>query len=98
MVVTVSITEIIAGLVILSIIVYTILSILLTAITNIFKKNCYECKHYYLKDVASYGDACWYGCDINKDIHDQQTMNSKSAYRKCNKYEHRIGDDDTDVK
>ena len=51
-----------------------------------FKNNCFKCKHYYLRDVASAGDCCWYSCKCNKDINDQHSMNDNYMYRKCNNY------------
>ena len=64
-----------------------ILLSIITAITEetkkIGKKNCYECKHYKLHDVASCGDGCWYKCTKHNRKDSCVSMNETEHYEKC---------------
>ena len=56
-----------------------------------FKKNCFECKHYYLQDVAGAGDCCWYNCRIHSEYHkNRHSMNDNYFYVKCNDFEREV--------
>lgn len=48
-----------------------------------FKQNCFECKHYYLRNVAGAGDRCWYQCKLHSEFDDTHSFNDHYKYRKC---------------
>lgn len=70
-------------LIIVSFAIFIFYSIINNWINKHFKKNCFDCKNYYLKDVAGAGDRCWYSCRKNKNIIDTHSMNDSYKYRKC---------------
>lgn len=94
--IVVTISEV-TGLILLGVIILLFLdTIIISIITSWFNKkfrqNCYECKHYYLKNVASFGDCCWYACDKDDSIEDRQSMNDRFMYRKCKEFKCREED------
>ena len=73
--------------------IYLIIIIIKSLIDRNFKKNCFECKYYYLEDVAGAGDCCWYNCKIYKEYHkDRHKMNDRYKYRKCKDFDKVEGD------
>lgn len=79
---------IVLGIFIIAIILYGLYLIISSFYNRKFKKNCFECKHYYLQDVAGAGDCCWYNCRIHNEYHkDRHSMNDKCMYRKCKDFE-----------
>ncbi len=54
-------------------------------ISNKFKKNCFNCKHYKLSNVASAGDTCWYRCSKTQK-ENMHSMNDKEHFEKCSEY------------
>ena len=66
---------------------------LIVYLENIYKrkskkwKNCKDCKFYYLRNVAGWGERCWYGCKLKADIEDETTATARFIYRKCKDYE-----------
>ena len=86
------------GIIILGgLIAFGIITLIINAITNlwnhIFKKNCFDCKHWHLGNVASYGDGCEYCCLKRKEIstfnryHHMISMNKRKFYTKCDQFE-----------
>lgn len=60
-----------------------------------FKKNCFDCKYYYLQDVAGAGDCCWYNCKLHSEYHkDRHSMNDRYIYRKCEDFEKEVEKND----
>lgn len=53
---------------------------------TIFKKNCYECKHYGFYSTHSYGQYCDYKC-YKKNRIDVNDLNDKEHYEKCDDFE-----------
>ena len=68
------------------VLLYLLVSAIKYKIDSKFKKNCYNCKHYELFDVASVGDCCRYKCTI-KDKYDRHSMNGRSNFVKCEDFE-----------
>ena len=69
---------------------YIIYTLIQESYNKIFKKNCLQCKHCYLADVASCGDGCRYKCMKHKYETLNQRMissNCRTLYKKCNDYE-----------
>lgn len=80
-------TEYIIPLSILAlIIIYILLTILISFIKSLFCKNCFKCKYYKLYNVAGYGDCCWYKCHKLDKIN-KHTMNDNVFYERCKYYE-----------
>lgn len=65
------------------IIIYCVISGVVEGIKNIGAKNCYECKHYKLDNVASCGDCCWYRCTKHNRKDKGVSMNENVHYEKC---------------
>ena len=68
----------------------TLYTLIQESYNKIFKKNCLQCKHCYLADVASCGDGCRYKCMKHKYETLNQRMissNCRTLYKKCNDYE-----------
>ena len=79
---------IVLGIFIVAIILYGLYLLISSFYDRKFKKNCFECKHYYLQDVAGAGDCCWYNCRLHNEYHkDRHSMNDKYMYRKCKDFE-----------
>lgn len=53
---------------------------------KLFCVNCYKCKKYYLHDVASAGDYCYYKCTETGNI-DMHSFNDVYNYKRCKKFE-----------
>ena len=82
--------EFILGGFIIWVVCYIIYTLIQEAYNKIFKKNCLQCKHCYLADVASCGDGCRYKCRKHKYETLNQRMissNCRTLYKKCNDYE-----------
>ena len=60
-----------------------------------FRKNCFECRNYYLSNVASYGDCCWFKCKKHNEFDDRHSMNDRYYYRKCNDFESEVEKDES---
>jgi len=67
-------------------ILFVLYVLLKSKLYRIFKKNCYECKHYILFDVANVGDSCKYKCNEHNRI-DRCGMNTSVHYKKCKEFE-----------
>lgn len=79
---------VVLGIFIFDIIFYGLYLVVFNFYNHKFKNNCFECKHYYLQDVAGAGDCCWYNCRIHNEYHkDRHSMNDKCMYRKCKDFE-----------
>ena len=89
--VVITLSEIIKLVVLAILLVAFILFFIISYIKNFidrkFKHNCFECKHYYLRDVAGAGDCCWYRCKLNKEFDDEHSMNDRYKFRKCKEFE-----------
>ena len=86
--------DILKGFILGGFIIWVVCYIIYTLIqefyNKIFKKNCLQCKHCYLADVASCGDGCRYKCMKHKYETLNQRMissNCRTLYKKCNDYE-----------
>lgn len=77
---------IIFGLCILWILIWIIFNIIRNWFGKKFQKNCFECKHYKLHDVASYGGVCWYKCGIKPEIERRHDFNDKVEYCSCKEF------------
>lgn len=77
---------IILGLMIILFIVFLIVSVIKAWLDSIFKKNCYDCKHYEFYDTCGSGNYCKYKCN-KKDRVDDEDMNSSIHYEKCDDFE-----------
>ena len=51
-----------------------------------FKKNCFECKHYKLNSVSSFGGVCSYKCTL-KNIYCIHNFNDRVKLTKCKEFE-----------
>ena len=53
-----------------------------------FKNNCYDCKYWYLDNVAGAGGIGWYKCKKNyfKGTIEQE-FNDSEHYEKCSEFE-----------
>jgi hypothetical protein len=77
----------IIGLIILGIfILIFIISFIKAWLDSIFKKNCYECKHYKFYSTHSCGDSCDYKC-YKKDRIDVANYNDTIHYEKCDDFD-----------
>ena len=81
--VIISIWDIIIFGIIGIVIIFSVISSIVQEIKKIGKKNCYECKHYKLDNVASCGDCCWYRCTKHNRKDDGVSMNETEHYERC---------------
>lgn len=86
MVITVSPSELILIIVVAIIFIIWLVYTVISSFLNIFKKNCYKCKHYKLYDVASAGDMCWYKCNLKDERDIGTSMNTRYRYVRCKNY------------
>lgn len=86
-VINVNLLELIPIIIIACCFICWVVYIIISMFLNKFKKNCYECKHYDLYDVAGAGDMCWYKCDLKEDRDTGTSMNTKCKYVKCKNFE-----------
>ena len=63
-----------------------IICTIIESILNLFKQNCYKCKHYKLYNTFSAGQYCQYKCHKLNRI-DVQDMNEHCNYIWCKYYE-----------
>lgn len=89
MVITVNLLDMIPIIIIVIIFIIWLLCIIVSSFLNIFKKNCYECKHYELYNVASVGDMCWYKCNLKDEKDAGTSMNTRCRYVRCKNYENK---------
>lgn len=87
MVITVNLLELIPLIIIVGLFVLWVLCIVISSFLNLFKKDCYKCKHYDLYDVASAGDLCWYKCDLKNERDIGTSMNTRCRYVRCKNFE-----------
>jgi hypothetical protein len=74
-------------LVIIILISWVIFIIIKSWFDKKFKRNCFNCIHYNLYNVASVGDGCRYKCDKFNRIDGSHSMNVKYKYVRCNGFE-----------
>lgn len=85
----------IVALAVIVFIIWFIICLIKSWYDKMFKKNCFDCKHYYLQDVAGAGDCCWYNCKIHNEYHkDRHSMNDSYIYRKCKDFEKEVDEND----
>lgn len=77
---------IIFGLILIGIFLYGIYLFFYDKFSKRFRKNCFDCKYYKLKDVAGSGGICYYKCTLRPDIERTHDMNDNIYYCKCDKY------------
>ena len=70
---------------------HLVVAIIKNKLDSKFKKNCFDCKHYNLFDVASCGNSCRYKCTL-KDRYDYHNMNNKHKFVKCKEFESKLTD------
>lgn len=71
-------------------VLFILLILLKVKLDSIFKKNCYNCKHYGLFDVASVGGRCRYKCNKYNRF-DSSDMNCYTHYEKCKEFDTKEG-------
>lgn len=92
--VVITLSEIIHYAIIGLIIIGFILACVISYIINTYKEkskkwhNCFECKHYYCRDVASFGGISYDKCEIT-GIEDRHDFNDSVEYRKCKNFENK---------
>ena len=64
-----------------------IIYIIIKSILDIGKKNCYECKHYTLDNVAGCGDCCFYKCKLYNRKDDGVSFNETTHLERCKAFE-----------
>lgn len=80
------------ALVIVGVAIYAIIAGVTELYNRKVKKNCYECKHWDLCNVASCGDGCEYRCKVRDDVstykrfHRMVSLNLHKFYTKCDKF------------
>ena len=53
-----------------------------------FKKDCKKCKHFYLANVASFGDGCEFRCKkTGYRTIPMISINERHHYKKCDEFE-----------
>lgn len=53
-----------------------------------FKKDCHKCKHFYLANVASFGDGCEFACKkTGYRTIPMISINERHHYKKCDEFE-----------
>lgn len=53
-----------------------------------FKKDCHKCKHFYLANVASFGDGCEFACrKTGYRTIPMISINERHHWKKCNEFE-----------
>ena len=81
--IVINLIDIIIISIILLIIAISIIKIIIEEIKKIGKKNCYDCKHYKLDNVASCGDCCWYRCTKHNRKDNGVSMNETEHFERC---------------
>ena len=79
---------IVIALIIVIVVIWFICSLIKKIINKFFKKNCYECKHWYLYNVSSVGGIDWHKCKKNcfeEAIRGE--FNDSEHYEKCSEFE-----------
>lgn len=89
MIITVDLFELMPIIIITVLFVLWIIVTVVSSLLNLFKKDCYKCKHYDLYDVASAGDLCWYKCDLKEERDVGTSMNTKCKYVRCKNFENK---------
>jgi len=74
-------------LIILGVLVILI-TICIAKLESLFKKNCYNCKHYALFDTASLGYGCRYKC-VKLCRIDKANINYRVHYERCKQFENK---------
>ena len=64
-----------------------IIYITIKLILDIGKKNCYECKHYELDNVAGCGDCCFYRCKLYNRKDKGVSLNESTHLERCKEFE-----------
>lgn len=70
----------------LVLIILIIIGFIKYKIESLYKKDCSECKHYKLHDVASFGDRCTYKCLKTGKTYDFYSVGG-SRLEKCDLFE-----------
>lgn len=79
--------EVIVILVVLVLIVLLVQGVI-NLYRKLFKKNCFKCKHWYLANVASFGDGCDYRCKkTGRCTPHMISFNCHEWWVKCKEYE-----------
>ena len=84
--IVITISDIINFIIIGIVILIIIINVIKSWLDSIFKKNCYECKHYEFYSTHGCGSDCDYKC-YKKDRIDVEDMNSTAHYEKCDDFE-----------
>lgn len=90
--VIISIWDIIIFGIIGIVIIFSVIFSIVQEIKKIGKKNCYECKHYKLDNVASCGDCCWYRCIKHNRKDNGVSMNEEEHYERCKDFLKKSGE------
>lgn len=92
--VVITLSDIIGIGVFIFFVIIILLCLIVGFISNIYKEkskkwhNCFECKHYYCRDVASFGGISFDKCKIT-GVEDRHDFNDSVEYRKCKNFENK---------
>lgn len=69
-------------------VVMFIITKLIDLFNKLFRKNCFKCKHWYLHNVASFGDGCEFKCKkTGYSTIPMISINTREHWKKCDEFE-----------
>ena len=80
------------GIFVVIILIGLIVGSIIRLFQKLFMKDCYRCKYYYLKDVASAGDLHWMGCKMFKEYRDAHKSSDEEYFRFCKMFVDKTSD------